>query len=97
MLRPRGYLVLFGGASGAIPPFDLLELQTRVALRHASQPATLHRYPRRTGAAFRRCIQMILSGKMKLRIHKTYPLAEAQQAHRDLEGRKTTGKTLLIL
>jgi len=40
-------------------------------------------------------MQMIVRGDLKLRIHKTYPLAEAQQAHRDLEGRKTTGKLLL--
>jgi NADPH:quinone reductase len=39
---------------------------------------------------------MIAAGKLKLRIEHTYPLAEAQQAHRDLEGRKTTGKLLLI-
>jgi NADPH:quinone reductase len=38
---------------------------------------------------------MIVNGDLKIRIHKTYPLAEAQQAHRDLEGRKTTGKLLL--
>ena len=98
VLRPRGYLVLFGGASGAVPPFDLLELTkhgslyvTRPSLQHYI--ATREELEQRSGNVF----QMILSGKMKLRIHKTYPLAEAQQAHRDLEGRKTTGKTLLIL
>ena len=46
----------------------------------------------RSGAVF----GMIAAGKLKLRIAHTYPLAEAQQAHRDLEGRKTTGKLLLI-
>jgi NADPH2:quinone reductase len=46
----------------------------------------------RSGAVF----GMIAAGKLKLRIDHTYPLAEAQQAHRDLEGRKTTGKLLLI-
>jgi NADPH2:quinone reductase len=41
-------------------------------------------------------MQMIIAGELKLRIHKVYPLAKAQEAHRDLEGRKTTGKLLLI-
>jgi len=46
----------------------------------------------RSGAVF----SMMATGKLQLRIEYTYPLAEAQQAHRDLEGRKTTGKLLLI-
>jgi NADPH2:quinone reductase len=46
----------------------------------------------RSGALFK----MMVAGKLKLRIEHTYPLAEAHQAHRDLEGRKTTGKLLLI-
>jgi NADPH2:quinone reductase len=41
-------------------------------------------------------MNMIVAGELKVRIHKTYPLTEAQQAHRDLEGRKTSGKLLLI-
>lgn len=97
VLRPRGYLVLFGGASGAVPPFDLLELTkhgslfvTRPSLQHYI--ATREELEQRSGDV----LQMIVRGDLKLRIHKTYPLAEAQQAHRDLEGRKTTGKILLI-
>jgi NADPH:quinone reductase len=97
VLRPRGYLVLFGGASGAVPPFDLLELTkhgslfvTRPSLQH--YVATRAELEQRSGEV----LQMIVDGDLKLRIHQTYPLAEAQQAHRDLEGRKTTGKLLLI-
>jgi NADPH2:quinone reductase len=97
VLRPRGYLVLFGGASGAVPPFDLLELTkhgslfvTRPSLQH--YVATREELEQRSNDV----LQMIVRGDLKLRIHKTYPLAEAQQAHRDLEGRKTTGKILLI-
>lgn len=97
VLRPRGYLVLFGGASGAVPPFDLLELTkhgslfvTRPSLQHYI--ATREELEQRS----RDVLQMIVRGNLKLRIHKTYPLAEAQQAHRDLEGRRTTGKLLLI-
>ncbi len=97
VLRPRGYLVLFGGASGAVPPFDLLELTkhgslfvTRPSLQH--YVATRAELRQRSGEV----LQMIVSEDLKLRIHKQYPLAAAQQAHRDLEGRKTTGKLLLI-
>jgi NADPH2:quinone reductase len=97
VLCPRGYLVLFGGSSGAVPPFDLLELTkqgslfvTRPSLQH--YVAAREELEQRSGAV----LNMIVSGDLKLRIHKTYPLAEAEQAHRDLEGRKTTGKLLLI-
>ncbi len=97
VLRPRGYLVLFGGASGAVPPFDLIKLSqkgslfiTRPTLAHYT--ATREELDRRAGDV----LGAIVSGELKLRIHKTYPLEEAQQAHRDLEGRKTTGKLLLI-
>jgi NADPH2:quinone reductase len=97
VLRPRGYLVLFGGASGPVPPFDLMKLTkhgslfiTRPSLAH--YVATREELEQRAGDV----LQMIATGNLKLRIHKTYPVAEAQQAHRDLEGRKTSGKLLLI-
>jgi NADPH:quinone reductase len=97
VLRPRGMMVLFGGSSGAVPPFDLIALSqkgslyvTRPTLAHYT--ATRDELLERSSAVF----DMITKGKLKLRIEHTYPLAEAQQAHRDLEGRKTTGKLLLI-
>ena len=97
VLRPRGYLVLFGGASGAVPPFDLLELTkhgslcvTRPSLQHYI--ATRAELEQRAGDV----LHGVIRGDLKLRIHKTYPLDDAQQANRDLEGRKTTGKLLLI-
>ena len=97
VLRPRGYLVLFGGASGAVPPFDLLELTKHGSL-YVTRPSLQHYIATREELEQRSndVLQMIVRGDLKLRIHKTYPLAEAQQAHRDLEGRKTTGKLLLI-
>ena len=97
VLSPRGYLVLFGGASGAVPPFDLLEL-TRHGSLFVTRPSLQHYVATRDELEQRAhdVLQMILAGELKLRIHKTYPLAEAAQAHRDLEGRKTTGKLLLI-
>lgn len=97
VLRPRGMMVLFGGSSGAVPPFDLIVLSQKGSL-YLTRPtlvnyiATREELMARSGAVF----SMIAAGKLKLRIAHTYPLAEAQQAHRDLEGRRTTGKLLLI-
>src|ERR1017187_1065883 len=97
LLRPRGMMALFGGSSGAVAPIDPLVLTqkgsiflTRPSLgNYVATPAELQA---RAGAVF----GMIRDGKLKLRIEHVYPLAEAQQAHRDLESRKTTGKLLLI-
>jgi NADPH2:quinone reductase len=96
VLRPRGYLVLFGGASGAVPPFDLLELTKNGSL-FVTRPSLQHYVLTRAELEQRanEVLEMIASGKLKLRIHKKYALEEVQDAHRDLEGRKTTGKLLL--
>jgi NADPH2:quinone reductase len=96
VLRPRGYLVLFGGASGAVPPFDLIKLSQKGSL-YITRPTLGHYTATREELEWRAqdVMQMIVRGDVKLRIHKVYPLKEAQQAHRDLEGRKTTGKLLL--
>jgi NADPH2:quinone reductase len=97
VLRPRGMMVLFGGSSGAVPPFDLITLSTKGSL-YVTRPtlgayiATREELVARSGAVF----GMMAAGKLKLRIDHTYPLAEAQRAHRELEERKTTGKLLLI-
>ena len=97
ILRPRGMMVLFGGSSGAVAPFDLIALSqkgslfvTRPTLHHYT--ATREELEERSEAAF----GMMATGKLKLRIEHTYSLPEAQRAHRELEGRKTTGKLLLI-
>jgi NADPH2:quinone reductase len=97
VLRPRGTLVHYGASSGPVPPVDPNVLSqkgslflARTSLAHFT--ATRDELLQRSGAVF----GMIASGKLKLRIAHVYPLAEAQQAHRDLEGRKTTGKLLLI-
>ncbi len=97
VLRPRRMMVLFGASSGAVPAFDLMVLLQKGSL-YVTRPtlanyiATRDELLARSGAVF----GMIAAGKLKLRIQHTYPLAQAQQAHRDLEGRKTTGKLLLI-
>ncbi len=97
VLRPRGTLVHYGSSSGPVPPFDPNVLAqkgslflARTTLAHFT--ATRAELLARSGAVF----DMIASGKLKLRIAHTYPLAEAQQAHRDLEGRTTAGKLLLL-
>lgn len=97
LLRPRGMMVLFGGSSGAVPPFDLIQLSQKGSL-YVTRPmlgnyiATREELVARSSAVF----GMIASGNLKLRIEHTYPLAEARRAHQELEGRKTTGKLLLI-
>lgn len=97
ILRPRGYMVLFGGSSGPVPPFDLIQLSQKGSL-YVTRPtlthyvATREDLEMRAGAVF----SMIAKGKLKLRIAHTYPLKDATQAHRDLEARRTTGKLLLL-
>jgi NADPH2:quinone reductase len=98
VLRPRGMMALFGGSSGPVPSFDPIVLSqkgslflTRPSLGHYI--ATREELLERSSAVF----GMITAGKLKLRIAHTYPLDGAQQAHRELESRKTTGKLLLIV
>lgn len=95
--RPRGYVVLFGGASGPVPPFDPMKLTQKGSL-YLSRPSLWHYISSREELEWRAndVFNMISAGKLKLRIAYTYKLEQAQQAHRDLEGRKTTGKLLLI-
>jgi NADPH2:quinone reductase len=97
VLRPRGYLVLFGGASGAVPPFDLLELTKHGSL-FVTRPSLQHYIASRKELEQRSndVLQMVVRCELKVRIYKKYPLEDVRQAHLDLEGRKTTGKLLLI-
>jgi NADPH2:quinone reductase len=96
-LRPRGYLVLFGASSGPVPPFDPIGLMsgswflTRPTLGHYTQTRE-----ELLGRA-RDLFDWIGSGKLKLRIDKTYPLDQAAQAHTDLASRKTAGKLILTV
>jgi NADPH2:quinone reductase len=97
VLRPRGYLVLFGAASGPVPLFDLRTLAQKGSL-FITRPTLLHYIAAHEELQKRATdvLTLIATGKVKLRIEHIYPLREAQQAHRDLEGRKTTGKLLLL-
>jgi NADPH2:quinone reductase len=97
VLRPRGMLVLFGGASGAVPPFDPMRLTQKGSL-FLTRPTLGHYIATRAELEQRAgdVLGAIARGELKLRIEHEYPLADAARAHRDLEGRKTTGKLLLI-
>jgi NADPH:quinone reductase len=96
-LHPRGYFVLFGGASGAVPPIDPLRLMQRGSL-FLTRPTLVNYIGSRNELEWRArdVMNWVQEGKLKIAIGQTYRLDEAQQAHRDLEGRKTTGKSLLI-
>jgi NADPH2:quinone reductase len=97
VLRPRGYLALFGASSGPVPLFDLNRLAQKGSL-FVTRPTLVHHIARHDELQQRAndVLDMIASGKLKLRIEHLYPLKDAQRAHQDLEGRKTTGKLLLI-
>ena len=97
ILRPRGMMVLFGGSSGPVPPFDPIILTQKGSLFLTRPSLGAYIASREELVARSRAVfGMIGAGKLKLRIEHTYPLAEAERAHRELEGRKTTGKLLLI-
>ncbi|MBI1823357.1 MAG: quinone oxidoreductase, partial [Nitrospirae bacterium] len=96
-LAPRGLMVSYGNASGAVPPFQIITLSQKGSL-YLTRPTLMTYVAKRTeleksaGDLFR----AVEVGIVKVSIHQTYPLREAVQAHRDLEARKTTGSILLL-
>ena len=96
-LRPRGLMALYGGASGAVPPFDLIQLSSMGSL-FVTRPTLKDYIATRTELEWRTndILDWVADGSLKLRLEHNYPLADAAQAHRDLEARRTTGKVLLI-
>lgn len=96
-LRPRGYMILFGAASGPVPPLDLQVLSVRGSL-FVQRPSLNHHIAAREELLQRagEVLGWIKEGKIKLRIEHQFPLAQVAEAHKALEGRKTTGKILLI-
>jgi NADPH2:quinone reductase len=96
-LRPRGMMVLFGQSGGKVPPLDPTILNTKGSL-FLTRPSLAHYCATREELLWRAgdILQWIASGKLKLIIDRTYPLAQAPRAHRDLESRATAGKVLLI-
>jgi NADPH2:quinone reductase len=96
-LRRRGMLVSYGNASGAVPPFSVLDL-SRAGSLYVTRPVLFDyiREPRELAHAGKRLFAKIAAGIVKPDVNQRYPLAEAANAHRALEARKTTGSTVLI-
>jgi NADPH:quinone reductase len=97
-LRPRGMMALFGQSSGAVPPFDPTILNAKGSL-FLTRPSLAHHLLTRQELEWRAgdVLKWIAEGKLKIRIDRTYPLAEAAASHLDLEGRLTAGKLLLTV
>lgn len=95
-LRPRGYLVLFGNSSGPVAPFSPGTLAAKGSL-FVTRPSLAHYTADRAELLerAREIFAWLASGELKLRVDRTLPLSQAAEAHRQLEGRKTTGKVLL--
>ena len=96
-LSPRGLMVSFGNASGPVPPLDLLQLSAKGSL-YVTRP-TLNTYTASDAdlqETAQDLVSVVASGKVKIPVNQRYALADVVQAHRDLEGRKTTGTTVLL-
>jgi NADPH2:quinone reductase len=96
-LRPLGMMVTFGNASGPVPAFEPAVLAAKGSL-FLTRPSLMTYTAKRTDllASATELFEVVANGVIKVEIQQTYPLAEAAQAHRDLEARKTTGSTLLL-
>jgi NADPH2:quinone reductase len=96
-LRPRGMMALFGQSSGPVAPIDPGLLAAKGSL-FLTRPTLFNYAAVRDELLWRAgdVLNWVGSGSLKIRVDKTYTLAEAPQAHRDLEGRKTSGKLLLL-
>jgi NADPH2:quinone reductase len=96
-LRTRGTLVLFGGASGPVPPFDPQRLN-RAGSLFLTRPTMMHYIadPHERAQRWAQVSSWVTDGVVELSVGATFPLTEAEQAHRALEGRQTTGKVLLL-
>jgi len=95
-VRPRGMVILFGASSGPVAPLDLLQLSSKGSI-FVTRPTLWHYIATRAELEERahEVLGWVAKGKLKLRMEHLYPLAEASQAHIDLEARSTTGKVLL--
>lgn len=97
-LQPRGTMVSFGNASGKVEPLDIGILSAKGSL-YVTRP-TLMTYtatPEDFRTSANRVISMVQDGHLKIEVHQTFPLRDAAEAHRALEGRRTTGSTVLIV
>jgi NADPH2:quinone reductase len=97
-LRPFGLLASFGNASGAVPPFSVLTLSAKGSLYVTRPTLNTHMATREVAQEMAdKLFAMVTSGKVKIEIGQRYPLEDAARAHRDLEGRKTTGSSIFTL
>jgi NADPH2:quinone reductase len=96
-LSPMGTMVLFGAASGPVPPVDPMVLLQKGSL-FLTRPTLMTYTAKRSDleASAAELFDLVLSGAVKIEVNQTYPLAEAARAHIDLEARKTTGSTVLL-
>jgi NADPH:quinone reductase len=96
-LRPLGLMVSFGNASGPVPPFEPRLLTEKGSL-YLTRPTLVTYTASRTDleATAKDLFDVVLSGKVKIEINHTYALRDAEQVHRDLEGRKTTGSVVML-
>jgi len=96
-LQPYGMMVSFGNSSGAVPPVNLNILSAKGSL-YVTRPTLVTYTAKRDEmlASAAELFEVVESGAVKIAVNQTYPLAEAAQAHRDLEARKTTGSSLLL-
>ena len=94
-LRPRGVMALFGQSSGPVPKFDLAGLAARGSL-YVTRPSLMsyNATRRELEASAKALFDVVGSGAVKIKVNQTYPLKDAVRAHRDLEGRRTTGSTV---
>jgi NADPH2:quinone reductase len=96
-LRPLGYFVSFGSASGPIEPFDIMLLMKKGSLFATWQLLFTHLEKREDVLAMSEDLfQVVSSGAVKVPVHSRIPLAEVAEAHRRLEARQTTGTTVLL-
>jgi NADPH2:quinone reductase len=97
VLAPRGMMVLYGQSSGPVAPLDPQVLSQKGSL-FLTRPTLIHYIATREALLARanEVLGWVRDGKLKVRIEREYPLAEAAAAHRDLEARKTSGKLLLV-
>jgi hypothetical protein len=95
-LRPRGLMALFGSSSGAVPPMDPQTLNAKGSI-FLTRPTLAHHVLTRDELLWRAgdVLNGVASGALRLRIDRTYPLAQVAEAHRALESRATTGKLLI--
>lgn len=96
-LRPLGMMISYGNASGPVPPFEPAILSQKGSL-FFTRPTLMHytAKPEDLQAAAKELFEVVLGGHVRIAVNQTYPLREAAQAHRDIEGRQTTGSTVLL-